>query len=164
MIVTVLGSCVSACIRDTKLRLGGMNHFMLPATGREVESSEHCLSTANRYGTFAMENLINGILRYGGRKDRLEVKLFGGGRILAKMTDVGQRNIEFVRSYLEAEGLPIAASDLGDSCPRKVYYQPETGKVRVKRIMRLHNQTILEREREYEEKLEQEDKQPVELF
>lgn len=152
-IVTVLGSCVSACIRDKVFGIGGMNHFMLPQSG-SGESDER-YGTAERYGNVAMEHLINTILKYGGRRENLEVKIFGGGRILAQMTDIGDRNIVFVKEYLKTEKLPIVAEDLSDIYPRKVMYFPASGKVRVKKLRALQNATIVQRERSYLDSLRQ---------
>ena len=148
-IVTVLGSCISACIRDKSAGIGGMNHFMLPMTNVEFSGKNVRLSEAARYGNYAMEMLINDILKNGGDKRNLEIKLFGGGKIIANMTDVGERNIEFALSYLKSEGLTSVASDIGNSFPRKVYYFPLTGKVKIKRLRSLHNNTIIEREKVY---------------
>lgn len=146
-VVTVLGSCVSACIRDRRSGIGGMNHFMLP------ESFPGEVSTANgraeRYGNIAMEQLVNSVLKAGGDRRELEVKVFGGGRVLAQMTDVGKRNIEFVRHYLKADNLAVTAEDLGDIYPRHVQYFPATGKVRVRQLRSMHNDTIVVRERGY---------------
>jgi chemotaxis protein CheD len=149
MIVTVLGSCVSACIRDPIRGIGGMNHFMLPASHRHADDQGQPLSDAARYGTYAMELLISRLLKHGGKRARLEVKIVGGGQILAPMTDIGQRNIAFVRAYLRTEGLRVVAEDLGDIYPRKVYYFPTTGKVRMKKLRELRNDTILRREQDY---------------
>jgi len=146
MIITVLGSCVSACIRDRVMGVGGMNHFMLPIQQDENPST---FGSAERYGNFAMEHLINTILKNGGRRQNLEVKLFGGGKILAQMTDVGKRNIEFVRQYVKMENMLITSEDLGDITPRKVAYFPMTGKVLVKRLRSLHNETLIDREKSY---------------
>lgn len=148
MIATVLGSCVAACIRDVKKGIGGMNHFMLP------EPSEHSTNRgsdnlATRYGSWAMEALINEILKRGASRENLEIKLFGGGQIIENMTDIGMRNIDFVRQFVMNEGLAIAASDLGGQRPRKVLYFPDTGAVKVKRLNRVSNETIYSREREY---------------
>ncbi|MFQ5470044.1 MAG: chemoreceptor glutamine deamidase CheD [Gammaproteobacteria bacterium] len=148
IIVTVLGSCISACIRDPIVKVGGMNHFMLP-TNLAFENSSITASDSARYGNFAMELLINEILKHGGKKENLEVKIFGGGKIIRNMTDVGQRNIAFIKDYLATERLDVIASDVGSPYPRKVYYFPETGKVRVKRLRSLHNNTIIDREFEY---------------
>ena len=161
-ITTVLGSCVSACIRDKLFGVGGMNHFMLPLRG---DDNSEPYGLAERYGNFAMEHLINDVLKNGGRRENLEIKLFGGGKILAQMTDVGKRNIQFVREYLHTEGLNIVAEDLGDVYPRKVMYFPATGKVLLKKLRSLHNTTVIERENDYYETLRQEPVQgEVDLF
>jgi chemotaxis protein CheD len=148
-VYTTLGSCISACIRDRVSGIGGMNHFMLPASGDAGGWKSTSLSAATRYGNFAMEHLINVIMKNGGKRQNLEVKVFGGGRILANMTDVGMRNIEFVRDYLHTEGLSVVAEDVGSIYPRMVVYFPATGKVRVKRLRSLHNNTIAEQETRY---------------
>jgi chemotaxis protein CheD len=149
-ITTVLGSCVSACIRDPVARIGGMNHFMLPEEGGRGDGPRPASAgLATRYGSYAMESLINELLKRGGRRERLEIKLFGGGRILASLSDVGQRNIDFIHEYLHTEGLTIVAEDLGDIQPRKVEYSPMTGKVRVKRLPALQATSVADREREY---------------
>lgn len=145
-VYTTLGSCVSACIRDRELGIGGMNHFMLPSTGAEDLSQ---WSDAARYGNFAMEHLINSILKQGGQRARLEVKLFGGGRIMSNMTDVGARNISFVNDYIKTERLKVVSSDLGDIYPRMVVYFPDTGRAMVKRLRSLHTNTIVEQEVQY---------------
>lgn len=152
LICTVLGSCIAACIRDRVIGIGGMNHFMLP-----VQDSAHCIerkSISNAelcYGNWAMEYLINAILKQGGRRENLEVKIFGGGRVLANMThmDIGQRNIDFVVNYLKRDGLQVSAQDLGDTCPRKVLYFSDTGAVKMKRLRCVHNDTIESREKAY---------------
>ena len=153
-IATVLGSCISACIRDPRLGCGGMNHFMLPEDSGGGGSADRWMDPAaglaTRYGSHAMERLINELLKLGARREHLEVKLFGGGRILASMTDVGARNAAFVRSYLKSEGLAVAAEDLGDICPRRIVYFPDTGKVRVRRLQPLDATAIAERERRYQ--------------
>ena len=147
---TTLGSCISACIRDKVLGIGGMNHFMLPATDAEVGNLKASgQSSATRYGNFAMEHLINEIMRNGGKRQNLEVKIFGGGRIMQNMTDVGMRNIEFVRDYLKVEGLSVVSEDVGDVFPRMVVYFPQTGRARVKRLRSLHNSTIVSQEISY---------------
>jgi chemotaxis protein CheD len=148
-IYTTLGSCISACIRDRVSGVGGMNHFMLPASVGDGGWKAAGLSSATRYGNFAMEHLINEILKNGGSRQNLEVKLFGGGRIIANMTDVGLRNIEFARDYIKTEGLRVTAEDVGDVFPRMVVYFPTTGRVRVKRLRSLHNNTIVEQETKY---------------
>lgn len=167
VVTTVLGSCVSACIRDPVFGVGGMNHFMLP-TGSEASVDAwrtKYLSAETRYGSFAMEQLINDILKNGGMRENLEVKIVGGGKILKQMTDIGQRNIDFVREYIATEGLNLLGEDLGDIYPRKVVYFPLTGKVQVKKLRSLHNDTIIERETHYMEDLSKEPASgDVELF
>lgn len=150
-ITTVLGSCVSACIRDVKLGIGGMNHFMLPMHRGAEDNS--VISDAARYGNFAMEHLINDVIRHGGQRSQLEFKLFGGGRIMQAMMDVGRKNIDFVLDYLRTEGFTAAAEDLGDVYPRKVNYFPKTGRVRVKKLRSMHNDTIIQRESKYMDEL-----------
>ncbi len=150
-IVTVLGSCVSACIRDTRLNIGGMNHFMLPDGANQVNRADNgVISESARYGNFAMEHLINEILKQGGSRRNLEVKITGGGRIISKMGDIGKKNIVFVIDYLATEGLSILSEDVGDIYPRKVQYNPKTGQLRVKKLRSMHNATILEREKKYQ--------------
>ncbi len=150
IIVTVLGSCVSACVRDPVFGIGGMNHFMLPIQVGDGGSWEKKgLGLATRYGNFAMEHLVNEILKNGGMRKNLEIKVFGGGKILAQMTDIGNKNIQFVLEYIKTEGLKLLSHDLGDIYPRKVQYHPKSGKVRVKKLRSLHNDTISAREREY---------------
>ena len=153
MIVTVLGSCVSACIRDRVSGIGGMNHFMLPDGGGSDDGSP--VSPSARYGTYAMEVLINDVLKAGARRDNLEAKVFGGGNVLRGFSaiNVGERNAEFVRRYLKAEGIRIVAEDLIDIWPRKVYFFPRTGKVLVKKLKQLHNDTLAVREKDYASKL-----------
>ncbi len=149
--ITVLGSCIAACIRDRVTGIGGMNHFMLPETTEQKLSAgeEAVVGNAMRYGNYAMEHLINMILANGGKRKNLEVKVFGGGKIIPTAGDVGQRNIDFVLEYIDTEALKIVSQDLGDIYPRKVIFFPKTGKVRMKKIKDLHNETIASREKEY---------------
>jgi chemotaxis protein CheD len=148
-IYTTLGSCISACIRDRVSGIGGMNHFMLPEPLGEESWKTAGLSSSERFGNFAMEHLINEILKNGGIRKNLEVKLFGGGRIIKDMTDVGMRNIVFAHNYIEAENLHVTAEDVGDIFPRTVVYFPLTGKVNVRRLRSLHNNIISEQETTY---------------
>lgn len=149
ILITVLGSCVAACIRDVKIGIGGMNHFMLPASGRSGDRWGGPLGKATRYGTAAMERLINDILKFGGSRDRLEVKIFGGSKVLAHMRDIGESNICFVREYIEREGLRLAAVDVGGSSPRQVQYFPDIGKVLVRRLGALQDTAVATREHSY---------------
>jgi len=165
MIATVLGSCIAACIRDRVIGIGGMNHFMLPASNNHSSWSVNDINESTRYGNWAMEYLINAILKEGGKKENLEVKLFGGGQVLANMTNIGARNIEFAVRYLEQEKLRIVAQDVGGNYPRKVLYFPDTGSVKMRKIKKQHNNTVEKREEIYRKTINQ---QPgggdVELF
>ncbi len=148
-IYTTLGSCISACIRDRVSGVGGMNHFMLPESPDDEKWKAAGMGSSDRYGNFAMEHLINEILKNGGSRKNLEVKLFGGGRILMNLLDVGMRNIVFARDYVATEGLRIVSEDVGEVFPRMVVYFPLTGVVRVKRLRSLHNNIIVEQETNY---------------
>ncbi|MET3927970.1 hypothetical protein [Devosia sp. 2618] len=129
---TVLGSCISACVRDRVANVGGMNHFLLaeqsgPARDRSAASA--------RYGAFAMEQLINKVLSEGtGRKSNLEIKVFGGGKINAILNDVGAKNIDFVRQFLADEGYVALSEDLGGTYARRVLFRPYSGRAFVKRL------------------------------
>ena len=153
LIVTVLGSCVAACIRDKVSGIGGMNHFMLPDGGGDTDSP---VSASMRYGTYAMEVLINDLLKAGARRENLEAKVFGGGAVLQGFTaiNVGERNAKFVRIYLQNEHIRVTAEDLNDVHPRKVYFFPRTGKVLVKKLKQMNNNTLVNREQDYANKLQ----------
>lgn len=148
LIVTVLGSCVSVCLRDKHTGMGGMNHFLLPGDNQNDAS---LVTESARYGVYAMELLVNHLLKMGANRNRLEAKVFGGGNVLRGLTvnNVGQRNAEFVLDYLHLEQIPIIAQDLLGEFPRKVYFFPDSGQVLVKKIKTLHNSTIMDRESEY---------------
>ncbi len=150
-ISTVLGSCVSACVRDPARGLGGMNHFMLPEDAAVGPNDwlDPAVGLATRYGSYAMESLINDLLKLGAARERLEIKLFGGGRILAAMTDVGGRNVDFIRSYMTLEGYRVAAEDLGGTRPRKVVYFPASGRARLRKLRPVENRIISHHEQLY---------------
>jgi chemotaxis protein CheD len=152
LIVTVLGSCVSACIRDRVTGVGGMNHFMLPDGGADTDNP---VSASMRYGTYAMEVLINELLKAGAKRENMEAKVFGGGNVLRGFTaiNVGERNAKFVLDYLRAERMRVIAEDLNDIYPRKVYFFPKTGKVLVKKLKVEHNDTLRKREQDYASRL-----------
>lgn len=164
LLVTTLGSCVAACIRDKTSGVGGMNHFMLPENAQDQGGWG---ASSTRYGTYAMEMLINQLLKLGARRENLEAKLFGGGAVIKQMssTSVGERNAKFGLDYLKTEGIPVVAKDLLDIYPRKVYFFPATGKVMVKKLRNMHNDTIAVREREYSSRLvESKVEGDIELF
>ena len=166
MISTVLGSCVSACVRDAERRIGGMNHFMLPEPmSGERNDWSLAVGRAARYGSDAMEQLINAVLKAGGRREALTVKIFGGGRVLAQMTDVGQRNISFVKRYLETERLPVVAEDVGDIYPRQLQFFPVSGRVRVRQLRSQRDAELAANEQRYLKRLANDPiKGEVELF
>ncbi|OAN54064.1 chemotaxis protein CheD [Paramagnetospirillum marisnigri] len=154
MIVTVLGSCVSACIWEPRMKIGGMNHFMLP----ESNSDGAPVDKSMRYGNHAMEELINDLLRRGARRESLEIKVFGGGNVIAGMSGggtgpIGDRNAEFVRRYLSEEGLRIAAEDLGGPHPRRIHFFPRIGKVIRLFLKKDVERAVLTRELSYRSKL-----------
>jgi chemotaxis protein CheD len=149
VIVTVLGSCVSVCLRDPVARVGGMNHFMLP--DRDVEGP---LSASARYGAYAMEILINQLFALGARRERLEAKVFGAARVLPGMSDIGERNAAFAIKYLKRESIRVLAEDLGSNEPCKIYFFAQTGRVMLKRLKSLRNDTIVKREQDYAKRLD----------
>ena len=160
-LVTVLGSCVSACVRDSVLGIGGMNHFMLP-DGGELGAA----SASARYGAYAMEVLVNELIKRGAQRDRLEAKVFGGGNVMAGLAqaNVGERNSAFVLRFLRDEAIRVAAHDLMDVHPRKVAYFPRSGRALVRRLTVLPNDTIMRRERDYRARLRKGVEGEVELF
>lgn len=147
VIVTVLGSCVSACIRNPRSGMGGMNHFMLPesATGQWGEG----LSAAMRYGNFAMEALINAVLKSGCARGDLEIKLFGGASLTSGPSMIGQKNSDFALRYLKEEGLRVVAMDLGGVFGRRIHYHPATGKVGRLFLKGAGKDRVAEEERRY---------------
>ena len=148
LLVTVLGSCVAACIRDRKRGMAGMNHFMLPDSGAD---NDNLIGAPTRYGAYAMEVLINHLLKLGAKRQDLEAKIFGGGAVMEQLisSQVGERNVSFVRRFLDTEKIPVIAEDLLGEYPRKVYYFGQSGRVLLKKIRTIHNNTIAAREKEY---------------
>lgn len=158
-ISTTLGSCVSACIWDEKNKVGGMNHFMLPITDKERgQVTWGSLPTdATRYGNYAMEYLINEMLKHGGEKEEFQVKLFGGGKVLEGAGDIGERNIQFVLEYVKTENLNLITQDLGDVYPRKILFDPLTGRAWMKKIQDTNDKTLKTREEQYRKTINVED-------
>jgi chemotaxis protein CheD len=147
-ITTVLGSCVSTCLWDPVERIGGMNHFMLPGDGNSNGSP---WAASARFGVYAMEVLINDMIRMGADRRRMVAKVFGGAQLLAgfESLDVGAKNSEFVLEFLRVEGIRVLAQDLLDVCPRKVHFFVDSGKVQVKRLAMTPAEPVQRREREY---------------
>lgn len=152
LLVTVLGSCVAACLRDPVSGVGGMNHFMLPEGGGDQHD---VLSSSARYGSYAMEVLVNQLVKLGASRRRMEAKVFGGASVLRGFSSipVGAQNSEFVLDYLRTERIRVLAQDLLGEYPRKVYFFPASGRVMVRKLKSVHNNTILERERAYGQRL-----------
>ena len=144
LIVTTLGSCIAACLWDRERRIGGMNHFMLPEGDAD----------SGRYGSYAMELLINQLLKRGASRSTLEAKVFGGGAVIASMTsiNVGERNTQFVLDYLRTERIPVVSKDVLDVCARKVCLLPASGKALVKRLAPTNAATLVAQERAAAEK------------
>lgn len=152
-LMTVLGSCVSACVRDCENGIGGMNHFLLPLKSQSGDK-DRGFSAASRYGNFAMEHLINAILKHGGCREALEVKIFGGAQVLTQLNDIGKRNIDFVREYIRAEGLRLVAEDVGDVCSRKLVYHPISGRAKIKKLHAAGTRTVAEQDRRFLDELD----------
>jgi len=141
VIMTVLGSCISACLWDSRTRIGGMNHFMLP--------DGDSLDVSGRYGSYAMELLINEMLKLGARRETLQAKIFGGAQVMHSFTtmNVGERNTQFVVNYLHTERIPVVSEDVLDIYPRKVVFFPVTGKAMVKRLAHAHPEELVAQEK-----------------
>ncbi|MCR5877635.1 chemotaxis protein CheD [Phenylobacterium sp. J367] len=126
VLTTILGSCVAACMRDPVARIGGMNHFLLPG-GPKADGAD---GESVRYGVHAMELLVNALLARGARRERLEVKLFGGGRLVKGLTDVGASNARFAEEFLAAEKLNHVGGSLRGDSGRRIQYWPVSGRAR----------------------------------
>ena len=150
VIVTVLGSCVSACIRDVETGIGGMNHFMLASDAAGNWGNDQ---QSTRYGNFAMEKLINELIKAGCPRERMEVKVFGSGNVTDTRNQIGTQNAEFVLRYLEDEGLSCSAHDLGGPYPRRIQYFPATGRVVRKLLTGGDREQIAREESEYAKRL-----------
>lgn len=141
LLVTVLGSCVAACIRDPKTGIGGMNHFMLPEGGSAADGG--------RYGSYAMELLINEMIKRGATRQTMEAKVFGGGAVISGMSslNVGERNTHFVMDYLRTERITVVSKDVMDIYPRKVCFLPASGKAMVKRLASTNTEMLQAQEK-----------------
>ena len=142
---TVLGSCISACVRVPRLFVGGMNHFMLP----EVKDATATAGSEARYGTYAMECLINELLKRGADRSELEAKIVGGGRMYESKADIGRGNIDFVFEFLSIEGIKVVGKDIGGHQPRRVQYFPRTGRLRVKKLPNVRMESVEASERKH---------------
>lgn len=143
VITTTLGSCIAACLWDRQARIGGMNHFMLPGDGQSADDG-------GRYGSCAMELLINGLLKRGATRRTLEAKVFGGAALMPTQgaLNVGQRNTEFVTRYLRTEDIPLVSQDVLGGWPRRVCFFPRTGRAMVRRLPPTQRDAVLALERD----------------
>lgn len=159
---TVLGSCIAACIRDPVLKLGGMNHFLLPNSNLSGDTRSDPL--ASRYGTYAMELLINGILSRGGQRNRLEVKLFGGGNVVKGITGIGHKNADFIEQFMKDEKLPVSSAHLRGNSARRVEYSPASGRARMLLITGDHTTKIFKEETRHVPRVAETSGGDIELF
>ncbi len=146
---TVLGSCIAVCIYDTKKKIGGMNHYLLPGM---IHPDEILTSEAGRYGMYAMELLIGELIKYGARRENLAAKIFGGGNVLKFRRcdgNVTVSNIRFAKKFLELEGIPVKSKDMGGYTGRKILFFTDTAKVLLKRFDVDENQKLFDKERTY---------------
>lgn len=139
LIMTTLGSCIAACLYDRNAKIGGMNHFMLPDGAGD----------SGRYGSYAMELLINEMMKRGASRMTMEAKVFGGGQVVSGMTtmNVGERNTNFVMDYLKTERIPVVSKDVLDIYPRKVCFLPGSGKAMVKRLAPTNTEALMAQDR-----------------
>jgi chemotaxis protein CheD len=140
-IMTTLGSCIAACLWDRDKRVGGMNHFMLPDAGGSADGG--------RYGSYAMELLINEMIKRGASRPTMEAKVFGGGAVISGMNtiNVGERNTAFVMDYLRTERITVVSKDVMDIYPRKVCFLPASGKAMVKRLASTNTEMLVAQEK-----------------
>ncbi len=161
VLTTILGSCIAVCVRDPVVCCGGMNHFLLPAA---LTPDQEVPPLAMRYGSFSIERLINDILSEGGRRERLEAKVFGGANVMHGTSNIGWRNADFVETYLKNEDIKIAARNLRGIWPRQVRYYPTTGKAQM-RALKVALPEIFKQEEDLRYRpLVEEEKGDVEFF
>jgi chemotaxis protein CheD len=156
---TVLGSCVSVCLEDPKLRIGGLNHFMLPMGGEGASDAwqQAQMGFGARYGDVAMELLVNDLLKRGARRGQLRAKVFGGARVLEGAGDVGRKNLAFVFEYLRTEEIEVAARDVGGQVARRLCYVPSTGRLRMRRLPKVELRAVARDERSYADSIRERD-------
>jgi chemotaxis protein CheD len=152
MLVTILGSCISVCLRDPVAKVGGMNHILLPGDSN-VKLSKGDLGYSTRFGAYAMEELINGMLKLGASKARMEAKIFGGGNVINNATLIGDKNVIFATQFLEQEKIPIKSKDVGGIDARRLHFFPDTGKAFIRKLKRKEDLVILDKEKEYQERI-----------
>lgn len=171
LIATGLGSCIAACVWDEFACVGGMNHFLLPFDSQTQIHSwqpDSLVSTASRYGIHAMEMLLNSLIERGAKRRNIQMKLFGGAQMLGRRSMIGEKNVAFILNYVEQEHLHVVAHDLGGLEPRKVMFEPLTGKAWLKRIPFTEVHRLQHQEEKYAHQLDKESHRKrdddVELF
>lgn len=171
LIATGLGSCIAACVWDEFAGVGGMNHFLLPFDSQTQIHSwqpDSLVSTASRYGIHAMEMLLNSLIERGAKRRNIQMKLFGGAQMLGRRSMIGEKNVAFILNYVEQEHLHVVAHDLGGLEPRKVMFEPLTGKAWLKRIPFTEVHRLQHQEEKYAHQLDKESHRKrdddVELF
>ena len=155
LLTTTLGSCVAACMRDPIAGVGGMNHFLLPDGAGRIDAA------ATRYGAYAMELLINGLLSAGARRERLQAKLFGGGHLFDRLTDVGDQNVDFAEAFLMREDIALVGGSVRGTHARRIQFWPVSGRVRQMILSRGEDKVF---DAETRGKLPADDAGSVELF
>ncbi len=153
IVKTVLGSCISCCLYESSLKFGGMNHFMLP----EVKDASIDDYNSTKYGIFAMEVLVNEIIKLGGKKSHMTAKIFGGGHVLSSMKtnmiNVADKNIRFAEEFLRTEKIPIVSKDIGGTSPRKVFFATGENRVFLKKLGTESNEFSADKEITYSKSL-----------
>jgi len=166
-ITTLLGSCVAVVLYDSTAVVGGMNHFMLPES---IRAKKFYLSSAGKYGMYAMELLINGLIKAGGHKKNFKAKVFGGGSVLGdafnRTSRIPESNIRMALDYLKEEDIPVVTSDVGGDQARKVYFILDDYKVYMRKIEKNKIKSIKEKELSYLEKIsrKKEENKGIKLF
>ena len=150
VLTTILGSCIAACIHDPVTHTGGMNHFMLPHQSHTDDQNRPL-----RYGLFAMETLINEMMKQGSQRNNLVLKICGGGDMMQGKTDIGEQNINFIQDFITRDRLPLEASDLGGSQPRRVAFFPTTGRLFISKLDQQTDNRLLQQERYLQAQAEQ---------
>ena len=149
MLVTILGSCISVCMRDPVAGVAGMNHILLPGNVKE-QKKKGDPGYSTRFGAYAMEELINGLIKLGGSRDRFETKIFGGGNVINNSAMIGTKNIQFVKDYLKSENIPLESEDTGGTHPRRIHYFSGTGKVMRRVLKRKDDMRVVDEEKKFE--------------
>jgi chemotaxis protein CheD len=132
VMTTLLGSCIAVCLHDPAAHVGGLNHFLLAETHDGVRFEDHAM----RYGAYAMEVLINDLMKLGAGRDRLQAKVFGGGKMINALNDVGAANAAFAQRFLKEEGIPLVSVSVGGQCARRIEFWPHSGRARQREVIR----------------------------